>query len=197
MIQSDVSRSSFPPPSAATRHERRLEELAGIFVVSVAGFSVMDNHLHVLVRLDPDTAKDWSDEQVVRRWGRLFPPRNKSREPLPVTKAWVEWRLQDAKWVATARERLQSLSWFMKCLVLLVEYTGRLFRDGKAVISAELSGILKRIGSTAESWWTRIEQLNKGRLLGRFFAASRERLRQVASHLGVHHLANFGGCQAR
>jgi REP element-mobilizing transposase RayT len=96
--------------------EHRLQELAEIFAVSVGGFSVMDNHLHLLVRLDPDAANDWSDEQVVRRWGRLFPPRNKSREPLPVTKAWVEWRLRDAKWVATARERLQSLSWFMKCL---------------------------------------------------------------------------------
>ena len=25
--------------------------------------------------LDPDVAKRWSDEDVVRRWGRLFPPR--------------------------------------------------------------------------------------------------------------------------
>ncbi len=25
-------------------------------------------------------------------------------------------RLKDARWVAAARERLQSLSWFMKCL---------------------------------------------------------------------------------
>ena len=36
--------------------EHRLQELAEIFAVSVGGFSVMDNHLHVLVRLDPDTA---------------------------------------------------------------------------------------------------------------------------------------------
>jgi len=28
----------------------------------------------------------------------------------------VEWRLKDAAWVAKARQRLQSLSWFMKCL---------------------------------------------------------------------------------
>ena len=96
--------------------ENRLQELAEIFAVSVGGFSVMDNHLHVLVRLDPDTATGWSDEEVVRRWGRLFPPRDKSRQPLPVSKAWVEWRLQDVQWVATARARLQSLSWFMKCL---------------------------------------------------------------------------------
>ena len=81
-----------------------------------AGSRCIDNHLHVLVRLDPDVADDWSDEEVVRRWARLFPPRDKSRQPLPVSKAWVEWRLQDAKWVATARTRLASLSWFMKCL---------------------------------------------------------------------------------
>jgi hypothetical protein len=303
--------------------EQRLQELAGIFSISVGGFSVMDNHLHVLVRLDPDNATAWSDEEVVRRWGRLFPPRDKSRQPLPVSKAWVEWRLQDVQWVATARARLQSLSWFMKCLkeplarlanrqdktrgaffeerfksvaildeesplatcayidlnpaaagiaevpeasphtsikervesvksrnrasdlkaaergsvaasnasagledphwlcpiedrrqlnspregmlegfslgsyLLLVDYTGRLFREGEAVISAELSGIFERIGSSADRWWSRIEKLSKGRLLGRFFAASRERLREVARGLGVHHLANLGGCLAR
>src|SRR4029077_5930111 len=39
-----------------------------------------------------------------------------SRQPLPVSKAWVEWRVQDVPWVAKVRARLQSLSWFMKCL---------------------------------------------------------------------------------
>ena len=70
--------------------ERRLQELANIFAVAVGGFSVMDNQLHVLVRLDPDVAAAWSDEQVVRRWGRLFPPRDKSRKPLPVSTSCVE-----------------------------------------------------------------------------------------------------------
>ncbi len=72
--------------------------------------------------------------------------------------------------------------------LLLVDYTGRLFRDGKAVISAELTGIFERLGSSAESWRGRLEKLKSGRLLGRFFAASRERLRAVAAHLEVHHL---------
>jgi hypothetical protein len=80
-----------------------MEELADSFAEAISGFSVMDNHLHVLVRLDPEVAQGWSDEEVVRRWGRLFPPRDKSRPPLPVSSAWVEWRLQDAQWVATAR----------------------------------------------------------------------------------------------
>src|ERR1700679_1300616 len=40
--------------------EDRIEELARIFAVGVGGFSVMDNHLHLLVRLDPEIAKDWA-----------------------------------------------------------------------------------------------------------------------------------------
>ena len=96
--------------------ENRIKELAEIFAVGIGGFSVMDNHLHLLVRLDPDVANGWSDEEVVRRWGRLFPPRDKSRQPLPVSEDWVQGRLKDVQWVATTRERLQSISWFMKCL---------------------------------------------------------------------------------
>ena len=94
--------------------EKPLQELAGIFAVGFAGFSVMGNHLHVLPRLDPDVAKGWSDEEVVRRWGSLFPPRDKSRQPLPVFEAWVELCLKDVKWVAMTRG-LHGLSWFMRC----------------------------------------------------------------------------------
>jgi len=81
--------------------------------------------------------------------------------------------------------------------LLLVDYTGRLFREGKTAISAELAGILARLGTSAEGRQARLEKLRGGRLLGRFFAASRERLREVAARLRVHHLANLGGCPAR
>jgi hypothetical protein len=81
--------------------------------------------------------------------------------------------------------------------LLLVDYTGRLFREGKAVISAELGAILERLGSSAENWQARLQKLAGGRLLGRFFAATRSPLREVAQHLGVHRLANLAGCAAR
>jgi hypothetical protein len=81
--------------------------------------------------------------------------------------------------------------------LLLVDFTGRLFREGKAAISAELAGILERLGTTAESWQARLEKLKAGRLLGRFFAASRARLRETATRLRLHHLANLAGCAAR
>jgi hypothetical protein len=104
------------PDDRKGRIENRLRELAQIFWLSVGGFSVLDNRLHVLVRLDPDLAAGWADEEVVWRWGRLFPPRDKSRQPLPVSNDWVKWRLQDTAWAAKFRQRLHSVSWFMKCL---------------------------------------------------------------------------------
>ena len=59
--------------------------------------------------------------------------------------------------------------------LMLVDHAGRLFRDGKAAIAAEVTGMLDRLQSSAESWRARLEKLRGGRLLGRFFAASRER----------------------
>ena len=78
--------------------------------------------------------------------------------------------------------------------VLLVDYTWRLFREGKASISAKLAGIFDRLGSRAENWQARMEKLRKGRLYGRFFAASREKLREMAERMKVRRLVNLTGC---
>jgi len=97
--------------------EDRLEELAGIFAISVAGFSVLDNHLHVVLRLDgTELTETWSDREVAQRWGRLYPPRNKKREPLPITEEWIAEKVADKAWIARTRKRLAKLGWFMKCL---------------------------------------------------------------------------------
>ncbi len=80
--------------------------------------------------------------------------------------------------------------------LLLVDYTGRLFREGKAAISREVAAIFDRLGSSAETWRARLEKLSKGRLFGRFFAASRQRLREVAERLRLKRVPNLGGCPA-
>ncbi|MGZ3387373.1 MAG: hypothetical protein ACXVB5_21020 [Isosphaeraceae bacterium] len=113
--------------------------------------------------------------------------------------------LEEGLWLCPVedRRRLQSSregmieGFSLGNYVLLVEYTGRLFREGKAVVSGELAGVFERLGSNAENWQAPLQKLAAGRLLGRFFAASRARLREVAERLGVHHLANLGGCAAR
>jgi hypothetical protein len=78
--------------------------------------------------------------------------------------------------------------------LLLVDYSGRLFREGKATISRDVAAIFERIGTTAETWQARLEKLSKTRLMGRFFAATRQRLKDVAARLGLRRAVNLGSC---
>jgi hypothetical protein len=96
--------------------EDRLELLAARFAVSVCGFSVMDNHLHVHVRLDAGVADQWSDEEVLRHWIAVYPPRTLDLEDTKLVQAWIDQQLKDAKKVAAGRQRLENLGWFMKAL---------------------------------------------------------------------------------
>ena len=96
--------------------EDRLELLATNFSIGVAGFAVLDNHLHVLVRLAPEDAEAWSDEEVVRRWMAVYPPATLDLEDPQIVQLWVQSQVKDANRVKRLRERLANLGWFMKAL---------------------------------------------------------------------------------
>jgi REP element-mobilizing transposase RayT len=96
--------------------EARLELLAKHFAVSVCGFAILDNHLHVLCRLDPGVAAGWSDEDVVRRWIAVYRPSCLEVDNPATVQAWIDHQCRDSARVARYRERLQDLGWFMKAL---------------------------------------------------------------------------------
>lgn len=122
----------------------RLQQLDELFAVSVGGFSTMDNHLHLLLRLDPAEASGWSDEMVVQRWFKLHPPRGTNRKPLPADQLQelVVKRLADPKWIAQMRGRLSSLSWFMKSLK---EPLARLVNKAEKCTGAFFEGRFKSV----------------------------------------------------
>ena len=76
----------------------------------------MDDHLHVLMRLDADRANDWSDEDVVRRWIKVYPPKTLKGEEIKINQVWIDHEMKDRKKVARMRERLADLGWFMKAV---------------------------------------------------------------------------------
>ncbi len=51
--------------------EDRLELLVSVFAVEIGGFAILDNHLHLLVNLQPAQVDKWSDEEVLARWCRI------------------------------------------------------------------------------------------------------------------------------
>jgi len=71
--------------------------------------------------MKPMETASWSDREVVVRWLRAFPGHWDAEDfadasLVEVDEVRVERLVQDAEWVAKRRERLGSLSWFMRAL---------------------------------------------------------------------------------
>jgi REP element-mobilizing transposase RayT len=80
--------------------ERRLIKLSKVFAIDLLAYAILSNHYHVVVRINVRQANCWSDEQVIERWRRVFSVPDYISPEL----------------VAMWRERLNSLSWYMRCL---------------------------------------------------------------------------------
>jgi hypothetical protein len=96
--------------------EDRMLLLASIYAIDIAAYAVMSNHYHVVLHVDRERGLTWNDTEVIERWHQLFKGSLLSQrfirgEPLDRAKqqALAE---QVAKW----RQRLISISWFMRCL---------------------------------------------------------------------------------
>lgn len=93
----------------------RLEFLSNLFAIDICAYAVMSNHYHLVLHVDRDRMRSWSDEQVIERWSRLF------RIPTIVSR-WREGVADDTDIdlartiIQTWRQRLIDISWFMRCL---------------------------------------------------------------------------------
>jgi hypothetical protein len=81
--------------------EDRLSFLASVFAIDLVAYAVMQNHYHAILRIQETRARNWSDEEVCRRWAALF--------TMPTGR---DASLMIPLW----RERLSSISWFMRCV---------------------------------------------------------------------------------
>lgn len=92
----------------------RLKMQARYFAIDVFDFAILGNHFHLMVRNRPEIVEAWTDEEVVRRWLHICPVcRDRLGRPKPPTDRQVKKRLGEAK---QYRERLASISWFMRLL---------------------------------------------------------------------------------
>lgn len=81
--------------------EKRIVQLSTIFAIDVVAYAVMSNHYHVVVRIDDRRPIEWSDDEVIERWSRVF-------------RVTVDKKNADN--VQLWRERLASISWYMRCI---------------------------------------------------------------------------------
>jgi len=98
--------------------ETRMRKLTSVFAIDIAAYSVMNNHYHLVVRIDEERTNGWSDEEVLKRWTQLF------TGPLFVQRYLTDARseMSDSEldrvgqWVELYRQRLCDLSWMMRVL---------------------------------------------------------------------------------
>ena len=96
--------------------EQRIFQLAQVFSIDICAYAVMHNHLHLVLHVDSEQAKDWTTEDVLTRWHRLFKgtlltQQYTSKHPLD------KFQLAIVEETANIyKQRLIDISWFMRSL---------------------------------------------------------------------------------
>ncbi len=104
-------------------HQDRLRFLSSIFFVDVCGFAIMENHHHLILRNRPDLAESVTDLEIAHRWLCLRPKRySSSGQAEEPSQDELDKILMDGDRVSELRQRLASISWFMR---YLKEYIAR------------------------------------------------------------------------
>ena len=104
--------------------EDRIAELLDVFALEACGYTIMSNHLHLILKTDPQKARKLSDLEVARHWIQLFPAqlrRLKQAAGSPadacrVETEYIQTILADRRKIVRWRARLASISWFHKLL---------------------------------------------------------------------------------
>ncbi|WP_394203837.1 transposase [Marinagarivorans algicola] len=96
--------------------EQRIRLLSSIFAIDICAYAVMSNHLHLVIKLNPKEAAQWSAKEVLERWCCLF-------KGSPIVQRYIAGeelskveREAVSDCIECYQKRLQNLSWFMKCL---------------------------------------------------------------------------------
>ena len=110
----------------------RMEQLVKVFAIDVAAYAVMSNHTHLVLYVDSDRAAQWSWQEVIKQWHKLYHGNFLSQRFIKnetLSKAELSLLKKTAElW----RERLHNISWFMAALN---EYIAR-----RANIEDEVTG---------------------------------------------------------
>ncbi|MCA6064327.1 transposase [Thalassolituus marinus] len=96
--------------------ENKLLELPHTFAIQIAAYAIMSNHYHVVLYVDSEASKLWSNNDVVERWHSIFKGNLLSQRFMrgdELNKADLA-RLQI--YITEWRSRLTDISWFMRVL---------------------------------------------------------------------------------
>ena len=97
--------------------EEYLQRFAACFAIDLLSFAILSNHFHLVLRSRPDVVKTWGDTEVARRWLMICPERKDDQgNPMAPSPSELDRIRKCPKKLAEIRERLSSISWWMRLL---------------------------------------------------------------------------------
>jgi len=94
----------------------RIRLLSSLFAIDICSYAVMSNHYHIALKLSPEQADDWTEDEVIERWLTLFKGHALVQHYVAGLAQSIAERDQVQLIVTEWRRRLGNISWFMKCL---------------------------------------------------------------------------------
>ena len=110
-----------PNTGVDVSHRKALVEglmlhLAQTFALDICAYAVMSNHYHVVLHIDKKQAEQWSTTEVIVRWHQVFQGHALSKRFLAEEKLSESEQQTLQELVHTWRQRLMSISWYMRVL---------------------------------------------------------------------------------
>ena len=96
--------------------EEKLLMLAKVFCIDVCAYAVMSNHTHLVLYVDDKKAKRLNDKAIIIRWHKLCKGTLLTQKYMQGEKLSKTERMFFNQTVEQYRERLASISWFMRLL---------------------------------------------------------------------------------
>ncbi|MDK2596566.1 transposase [Pseudoalteromonas obscura] len=94
----------------------RMKLLSSVFAIDIAAYAIMSNHYHMVVKVNRKEAINWSDDEVITRWYRLY-------KGSPVIDRYLQEQVLSeaerslvSELITKWRARLYDISWYMKNL---------------------------------------------------------------------------------
>jgi len=94
----------------------RIRYLTEIFSIEVCAYSIMSNHYHLVLYVNEEEINSCSNHQICERWSKIY-------SLSPIVLRWQKGELNSSTQEQAAlsvitewRQRLSSISWFMRCL---------------------------------------------------------------------------------
>ncbi|MCH1927076.1 transposase [Shewanella sp. C32] len=94
----------------------KIRQLSAIFCIDICAYAVMNNHYHLVLKIDVESQQALNSTEVIERWTQLFHPPMLVARFLKGDKLDKTLQLQLDALIEQWRNRLADISWFMRCL---------------------------------------------------------------------------------